>query len=227
MRRCWREDGRRSPGNCCGAIRNIARSLLALIRAVTVRHGGGSTFAADPVLSCAQADYMWTAAADPYVLRARVFRLDGQAGHAIDLSRLARCSWPHDGCDHIRLTLPDGDMRLDLVEGVVVPGPMTIAPTVDLRCLLEPQLKSIRRLDALIRGDRSPLRDQRFVRLVEALRAADALMAGASLREIALGALGDDWPGDGEHLKSRVRRRVALAAELTRAGPRTVLARRI
>ncbi|MBO9621684.1 MAG: DUF2285 domain-containing protein [Sphingomonas sp.] len=118
-------------------------------------------------------------------------------------------------------------MRLDLVDGAVMPGHMTVEPAIDFRRPLHPQLESIRRLHALIRGDRPSLRDQRFVRLVEALRVADALAAGASLREIALGMLGDDWPGDGEHVKSRARRRVALAGELTRAGPGAVLARRI
>lgn len=170
---------------------------------------------------------MWTASADPHVLRARASPLEGPAGDAIDLSRHVRCTWPHDGCDHVRLALPDGDMRIDLVDGAVIPGRMTIEPAVDLLRPLHPQLESIRRLDAFIRGDRSPIRDQRFVRLVEALRATDALAAGASLREIGLGMLGDDWPGDGEHVKSRARRRVALAGELTRAGPGAVLARRI
>jgi hypothetical protein len=170
---------------------------------------------------------MWSAAADPHVLRARVFSLDRPAGYAIDLSRLSRCSWPHEGCVHVRLALPDGDMRLDLVDGAVIPGRLTIEPAIDFRRPLQPQLESIRRLHALISGDRPSLRDQRFIRLVEALRVADALAAGASLREIALGMLGDDWPGDGEHLKSRARRRVALAGELTRAGPGAVLARRI
>ncbi|MCW6531315.1 DUF2285 domain-containing protein [Sphingomonas sp. MMSM20] len=118
-------------------------------------------------------------------------------------------------------------MRIDLVDGAIIPGCMTIEPAVDFRRPLHPQLESIRRLEALVRGDRRSICDQRFVRLVEALRAADALAAGASLREIGLGMLGDDWPGDGEHLKSRARRRVALAGELTRAGPGAVLARRI
>src|SRR3546814_2270295 len=100
---------------------------------------------------------------------------------------------------------------------------MTIEPAIDLRRAIDPQIASLRRLDALMRGDILETRDQRLVRLVEALRAADAIAAGASLRDIGVGAFGGDWPGDGEHLKSRVRRRVALAVELTRAGPRGVL----
>jgi hypothetical protein len=63
--------------------------------------------------------------------------------------------------------------------------------------------------------------------LVEALRVGDAIAAGASQRAIGLGIYGGDWPGDGEHLKSRVRRMIPLAAALFRAGPRGVLAGRI
>lgn len=169
---------------------------------------------------------MWTAAADPHVLSARI--LSEPAGDvAIDLSQ-ARCSArSHDGRRHVRIDLPGGAMRLDLVDGDIAADVLRIEPAVDLRRPLEPQLASIRRLHALCRGETTSVRNQRFVRLVEALRAADALAAGASLRDIALGTLGDDWPGDGEHLKSRARRRVALAEDLKRAGPARVLAARI
>lgn len=170
---------------------------------------------------------MWAAAADPCVLRARVFPASAKTEAGIDLAQIPHCVWQHGGCQHVRLDLPDGAMRLDLVDGIIVPGAVTIEPAIDLRRPLDPQMASIRRLDALMRGDLSRCCDQRFVRLVEALRAADALAEGASLRDIGLGVLGGDWPGDGEHLKSRARRRVALAAELRRAGPRGVLTRRI
>lgn len=99
---------------------------------------------------------------------------------------------------------------------------IVVEPAIDLRRPLEPQLMSIRRLEALHRGADAPPPDQRFVRLVEALRVADALAADASLRDIGITAFGD-WPGDGEYIKSRVRRRVQLSAEMLRAGPRGVL----
>jgi hypothetical protein len=114
-------------------------------------------------------------------------------------------------------------LRLDLIEGAILRGPMTIEPAIDLRRAVDPQLASLRRLETLMRGDDLENRDQRLVRLVEALRVADAIATGASLRDIGLGAFGYDWPGDGEHLKSRVRRRVELAVELMRASPHDVL----
>ncbi|WP_296614649.1 DUF2285 domain-containing protein [Sphingomonas sp.] len=168
---------------------------------------------------------MWTAAADPHVLRARILAPSASGG-AIDLYRFPHFVRRGEDCCHVRFDLHDGALRLDLV-GDFVTGGGCIEPALDLGRDLESQLAAIRRLDALLRGCASPSRDQRFVRHVEALRAADALAAGASLRDIALGILGEDWPGDGEHLKSRARRRVRLAAELMRAGPSAVLARTI
>lgn len=226
MRRCSLEDVRRLPGNFCAAIRPIGRSVRTPIRAEIPPRAGGCTFAADPALDCARAPYLWTAEADPCVLRGRIFPAPGSFG-GIDLSSIPHSIRQGAGCHHVRFDPPDGALRLDLIEGAMGPGMMTIEPAVALDRPLEPQLASIRRLDALVRGDVSPRRDQRFLRLVEALRAADALAAGASLREIGLGVMGSDWPGDGEHLKSRARRRVALAAELLRAGPPAVLSHQI
>jgi hypothetical protein len=167
---------------------------------------------------------MWTAAADPCVLRAGVVGVPEPVG--IDLSRFPHCVRRDDDVWRVRLDLPDGALRLDLVEGSMA-GSVLVEPVIDLRRPLEPQLESIRRLSALFRRESQPLPDQRLVRLVEALRAADALAAGASLRDIGLGVLGADWPGDGDHLKSRARRRIALAADLIRAGPHAVISRRI
>ena len=169
---------------------------------------------------------MWAAAADPHVLLARVSPQPG-SGAAVDLEHVRCCNWQHDGSGHVRIDFADGPMRLDLAAGEIAPDVSCIEPAVDLLRPLYPQFASIRRLHALCHGEVSSVRSQRFVRLVEALRVADALAAGASLRDIGLGALGDDWPGDGEHLKSRARRRVTLAAALVRAGPRAVLAAEI
>ncbi|WP_150290012.1 DNA -binding domain-containing protein [Sphingobium estronivorans] len=79
---------------------------------------------------------------------------------------------------------------------------------------------------------RTPQPDRRMPRLVEALRVLDALACGASLTAIGAVLVGADriardWPGDGEHLKSWVRRRVMLARRLQRAGPRGVMGRLI
>lgn len=145
----------------------------------------------------------------------------------IDLSRWPHCAVTGDCCIHVRWHLPDGVLRLDLVDRAVLSGPVTIEPAIDFRRAIDPQISSLRRLDALLRGAAIENHDQRMVRLVEALRVADAIAAGASLREIGLGAFGAEWPGDGEHLKSRVRRRVGLAAELMCSRPVDVLKEKI
>ena len=167
---------------------------------------------------------MWTARADPFVLRARLNDAAALCAPAIDLSR-----WPHlalqgDACIHLRLHLPGGVLRLDCVGRGFLSGLVAIEPAIDFSRAIEPQIASLSKLDAFLKGDRVALRDQAFVRLLEALRVADALESGASLRAIGLGIYGGDWPGDGEHLKSKVRRRVALADRLLHAGPRSVLA---
>nr|NUR36575.1 DUF2285 domain-containing protein [Sphingomonas sp.] len=119
-------------------------------------------------------------------------------------------------------------LRLDIVGGTVLAGPIVLEPFVALENL-ESQIVAIRRLDALLRNV-PPRRenDARLPRLVFALRALDGRADGASLRDLAIGIFGAlEWPGDGDNVKSRVRRLVNLAEKLRRAGPRGVLAREV
>ncbi|MDT9598612.1 DNA -binding domain-containing protein [Sphingosinicella rhizophila] len=170
---------------------------------------------------------MWTADADPHVLRVRVSPPVGAGSRSIDLLTLPGCMLRYDDRTHVRLDLTDGVLRLDVIGRSMVAGEVTIEPAIDLARSIDPQIASLRRLDALLRGDLRPFVDQRFIRLVEALRVRDALADGASLRDIGLAMYGGDWPGDGEHSKSRVRRRIVLAERLIRAGPRAALTGRI
>src|SRR3569623_1669355 len=202
MRRSSQAGERRSLGNCCAAIPPIAPRRRAPAWTVLSTRAGGCTFAADPAQDCASSSYMWTTDADRCVLRGRSIPMSGSMGAGSDLSRFPRCTWQGAVCHHVRLDLPDGAMRLDLVGDAIGPDAVMVEPAIDLGRPLDPQLASLRRL--------------------EALRAADALASGASLRDIGVALVGDDWPGDGEHVKSRARRRVVLAAALSRAGARGV-----
>lgn len=159
----------------------------------------------------------------------RVRSVPTGTGQPFDLRALPHCAAWIEGCQHVRVDLAAEPLRLDVVEGDLAAGPALVEPVVDTARSLEEQFGSIRRLAAVLRGEELPVvEDTRLRRLVSALRVADALAAGASQREIGLGALdGADWPGDGEHLKSRVRRMIPLAAELVCAGWRGVLRRRI
>ena len=132
--------------------------------------------------------------------------------------------------EHVAISVDGRELRLDITEGSLFDG--AIVPHFGLTGVanLQPKLETLHDLVALCRGGRlGPTRliDGRLPRLVEALRVLDALAAGESLRGIAtiLNPENADWPGDGEHVKSRVRRLVALAGRLEQLGPRGVLAR--
>lgn len=90
------------------------------------------------------------------------------------------------------------------------------------------QLAELARLRALLSGDTAagPRAMAGDGRAILVLRTIDALGEGASLRDIGLGiAGGDEWPGEGEWVKSRARRLVAAAEALWGGGPRAILAR--
>ncbi|MBV2147522.1 DUF2285 domain-containing protein [Sphingobium sp. AS12] len=150
------------------------------------------------------------------------------SGPRLDLSRVKYRAVVAENVCHLLIDLPSGTLQL-LVRGadVLRGDALSIVPQVDLGRPLDPQLREIRRLAKLVDGVTEGENDQRLARLVDALRVGDALREGASQRDIALGIYGGDWPGDGEHLKSRVRRMIPLACALVRAGPRAVLAGRI
>lgn len=155
-------------------------------------------------------------------------RILGQADATVPMLDLSR--WRHriiegNRYQHVGIHVPGDTLRLDVADGPLSTEPMAIEPTVDLSRSIDHQLRAIQRLDAFLRnGPREAVPDARFRRLVRALRVIDARAGGASLRDIGLFVIGgDDWPGDGEHLKSHARRLVVLASELSRAGARNVL----
>lgn len=162
---------------------------------------------------------------DPRVVSVRILLGASANTPMLDLSR-----WRHqvvhgDRCQHVRIEIPGDAIRLDVVDGPLSVGPIAIEPAIDLSRSIDPQLAAIRRLDAFLRdGTSVTAPDARFRRLARALRVIDARADRASLRDIGLFIVGgDDWPGDGEHLKSHARRLVVLAGELSNAGPRGVL----
>lgn len=169
---------------------------------------------------CARAVPLWTGAMDPFVLEASA----EVGGCLLDLSRLDYRVVLADGRNHLLLELPAGMLQLDLRGTGDQREIVAVRPTIDLARPIEPQFHSARRLAALLAGVPEPVpREAGLTRLVATLRVGDALAAGASQRDIGLGIFGGDWPGDGEHLKSRVRRMIPFAAELVKAGPRAVL----
>jgi hypothetical protein len=136
------------------------------------------------------------------------------------------------GVEHVAVRAPHGVLRLDVISGSVLDGPVALRVHLDVAGTISPRLSGLDRLLRLLGirdpGRRPPPADPRLARLIEALRVADALADGASLSRIAAALHGaqrvaSTWPGDGEDIKSAVRRRVALARRLTARGPDGVM----
>jgi len=133
----------------------------------------------------------------------------------------------------VAIAIAGRHLRLDVTEGTLFDGP--ILPHFHLSGMAElsPKLDALHallRLAGSVGPAHAPIApDRRLERLVQALRVRDALADGASLREIGkvIQPVCDDWPGDGEYVKSRARRLVALARKLERLGPKGVLTRMV
>lgn len=195
---------------------------------------GGYTFAENPARAFDRARIIWSAAVDPTVLTVSACAAGDGFFDLTDSPYLAAID--RYGHEHIAVRTPSGDLRLDVVSGTVLAGPATLRVHLDCTSAIPPRLLALDRLLRLLGirdpGRRTPRPDPRLARLVEALRVADALADGASLTRIAAALLGaqrvlNDWPGDGDDIKSSVRRRVALARRLTAEGPTGVMHHKI
>lgn len=191
-------------------------------------------FAEDPSREFHRARLVWSAAIDPSVIAVRT-----EASHILVTPRLAFQSLTvviGYGIEHASLQTSDGLIRLDVVEGTLLGGPVALSASLEFGRNASIQCGSLARLMRHLgltgAGYWRVPRDYRLPRLVEALRVSDAVAEGASLREIALALRGErygfvEWPGQGDSTKSWVRRRVALARRLRSAGPTGVFKRAI
>lgn len=188
---------------------------------MTSLHAGGRTFAENPDHSCAHVLPMWSAAMDPRVLTART-ALPHDPGDRLFIAdpahvRILRAP----DCEHLLVERGDEIIRLDVVDGTTAAGPVTLRFELADDDLLEAQIAALRALRA-----ETPVRTRhgRLAGKLLALQAADAHRAGASLRETADLLLGPgDWPGDGEHRKSHVRRLLGTGLRMIDEGPRAIL----
>lgn len=123
--------------------------------------------------------------------------------------------------EHVLVDRGGVGLRLDVIEGTVSAGPVALHFDLPDDDRLEHRVATVRALS----GKKSiGCRHQQIAGRLRALQAADARTAGASLREIADGLLGiGDWPGDGEHRKSAVRRLVTTGERLIQQGPLPIL----
>lgn len=164
---------------------------------------------------------MWSAAVDPRVLTARAVKPVGMKAQLFDgLSADVHMMRGQLG-EHLLIDRDGELVRLDVIEGTTVAGPV----------VLRFELVDDDRLDALLavmvtfRGTMvSRPWNGRMARKLFALQAVDTRNAGASLRETADILLGPgDWPGNGEYRKSHVRRLLDTGSRMIRSGPRAIL----
>jgi hypothetical protein len=192
-------------------------------------HVGGFTFPEDPELSCATVRPLWSAAVDPHVLVIRASEMISDSGsQSFDIRRyFARVLRDISG-EYVLIEHASGVIRLDVVNGSLCDGPVSLCFEVPEERDLPTQIDALRAFHALRQGSPVPTAARtRMARQLLALHAFDARRAGYSLRAISEGLLGPGWPGDGEHRKSRVRRLVSSGEALMRAGAVAVLQSRV
>ena len=123
-------------------------------------------------------------------------------------------------------------IRLNVRSGTLDQGPVRLRYALEGFARLEPQLLTLRRLVGLWRMGRMPGElfspERRATRWIELLRTHDALVEGASQREIAAALFGSqavhrDWRGHSDYLRLRVQRLAATARKLVDGGYRELL----
>lgn len=123
--------------------------------------------------------------------------------------------------EHLLIDRGDELVRLDVIDSTTAAGPVTLRFDLADDDRLDTQIAVIRTLRAAVA---SGPRHGRLARRLLALQAVEARNAGASLKETADILLGPgDWPGDGEHRKSYVRRLLDAGSRMIRSGPREIL----
>ena len=194
---------------------------------------GGCTFAEDPVRNALSARLLWTRAYDPAVLIARgrgaapgETALDfGNSG--IDL--LVCGSGP---ARHIAIQSGLRRLRIDLSGTWSGEGPVRLAVGLGTQEQLTQTQHLLHRLAFCLRHGRFPnevrAETVRIVRSVHMLRAHDARLAGASLRDIGRVIFGSTfdpsgWRPGNDYQKSRIRRLVEEGAAMARGGWRAML----
>jgi hypothetical protein len=171
---------------------------------------------------------VWTAAADPFVLRAEAgaptgredFDLAGLAGWSTLVTAL-------DGRQHLLISDGFRAVRIDMLAGSLARGPAGIRYHLAGLRSAECSVLTLRRFLALWRSGafRRSLhpRESRARRWILMLRACDAIAAGATQREIASALLSAEarqprWRGEAPSLRSRAQRLVRSARAMESGG---------
>jgi hypothetical protein len=129
-----------------------------------------------------------------------------------------------EGCEHIYVDHGGGVVRLDLVAGTALAGPISLCFDLHDDERLPAKLEALRQFAQICASAPTERSHTNLANRLLALHAFDLRAAGIGLRRIAAELLGSgDWPGDGDHRKSRTRRLVAVGEAMVRAGPGAIL----
>ena len=177
---------------------------------------------------------LWSWRADPSVPVLEVERARAGEPGALDLRALDLAILvvrTDDGEQHVMVSDGRRRLRLAIVQGDVLSGPVACRYRLPAGAVAAPSLAGLRLLLALrdtghlpIAGARPPARSARWV---EILRAHDARRDGASQREIATLLFGrarveEDWAGRSDYMRMRVQRLLRAAEDLVAGGYRSV-----
>lgn len=208
-------------------------------RSIGILSNGDSIFAEDPHRSAPEARILWHAGVDPETLRVWAERGPTGSNDVIDpatlLPWLTIVSAP-SAIEHAVLSDGWRRIRLDIERGSLATGrPVLLRFLIEGTRSAETKIAPLRRLLHLCRHGHfaSSLypRDERADRRLVVLRVHDALEAGATHRDIGRVLFGrnrieQDWNGQSDSLRSRVRRLAAEARFMAAGGFRSLLMHR-
>jgi hypothetical protein len=181
----------------------------------------------DSALTWRQAPILWDAGVSPSVLRVVAIRSSIGGGQPLDLNSCGASATLVRGrnCEHVLLRDDNGALRLDIASGTLLEGPVSVLVDMSGIDEIEPVIGALRRFHHLCRNgrfppDRGSIR-QGLRRQVAALRVYDAIVQGASIRDVGVMLFGvyrvrNEWAG--EALKSQCRRLIALARAMAAGG---------
>lgn len=200
------------------------------------RSDGGSTFAEAPERAAPEARIIWDASLDPGTLRVVAMSTTPSDPDGIvlaDLDRWLTIAVGGDGHEHCVLSDGWHHIRIDVEEGslsgraaVRLQYAMSGTRSAERQTLPLRQLLHLCRYRAFSRS-LFP-HDRRVARWIRALRVHDALVDGASQREIAATLFGaaranEAWQGGSDSLRLRVRRLAGLARRLATGSWRSLM----
>jgi hypothetical protein len=159
----------------------------------------GSTFFEAPETGCPSARLLWHACLHPSVLEVEANPTSSSDPEAFDMAgfkAFAVVAKGSSGMEHIALSDGYRRIRIDVVSGTLLEGPVLLKHQLAGLAGLNPKILALRRLIALTRtrslgASLFPIAPQ-TARIVAALQVFDGLLAGASHRDIAVSLYGED-----------------------------------